>query len=72
MYHFNGAGKLIVESKDDTKVRLMRSPDMADAFLCTFAENVVPKAHRHEEELPHVMAAVANNGGGWVPPWSRN
>lgn len=36
-YDFTSAGKLIVESKKDMKKRGLRSPDLADAFMLTFA-----------------------------------
>jgi hypothetical protein len=36
-YTFTSTGKLVVESKADMKKRGMRSPDLADAFLLTFA-----------------------------------
>src|SRR4029077_15242108 len=34
---FTSTGKMVVESKADMKKRGMRSPDLADAFLLTFA-----------------------------------
>ncbi len=36
-YTFTSAGKMKVESKDDAKKRGLRSPDLADAFVLTFA-----------------------------------
>ena len=36
-YTFSSTGKMVVESKADMKKRGMRSPDLADAFLLTFA-----------------------------------
>jgi hypothetical protein len=36
-YAFTSTGKMVVESKADMKKRGMRSPDLADAFLLTFA-----------------------------------
>ena len=36
-YVFASSGKMVVESKADTKKRGIRSPDLADAFLITFA-----------------------------------
>ena len=33
----NSSGKIAIESKDQTKKRLRRSPDLADAFVLTFA-----------------------------------
>jgi phage terminase large subunit len=36
-YGFTSTGKMVVESKEDMKKRGMRSPDLADSFLLTFA-----------------------------------
>ena len=36
-YSFTSTGKMMVESKADMKKRGLRSPDLADAFLLTFA-----------------------------------
>ena len=36
-YAFTSTGKMVVESKADMKKRGVRSPDLADAFLLTFA-----------------------------------
>lgn len=36
-YHIDGSGKTVVESKDDIKERLGRSPDDADSFLICHA-----------------------------------
>lgn len=71
-YGFNGAGKLILESKEKIKERGMKSPDIADALMCTFAETVVPKQHRHEERLEFNTGPVRiNNNGGYKIPWKR-
>jgi phage terminase large subunit len=45
-YTFSVTGKIIVERKDDMKKRGMRSPDLADAFLLTFAGGLRRKAER--------------------------
>lgn len=37
---YDARGRLLLESKDDVKKRLGRSPDKADAFVLTFAEPV--------------------------------
>ena len=37
LYTFTSTGKMVVEAKADMKKRGMRSPDLADAFLLTFA-----------------------------------
>ncbi len=39
-YDINSTGKLIVESKKSLKSRGLKSPDMADAFVLTFAIDV--------------------------------
>jgi hypothetical protein len=39
-YSYNSANKLVLESKDDIKARIMRSPDLADALALTFATPV--------------------------------
>jgi len=70
-YSFNGAGNLILESKDSIKERGMKSPDIADAVMCTFAEVVVAKQHRHDEKLPHGAPAVAANARDYEVPWRR-
>ena len=36
-YAFTSTGKMVVETKADMKKRGLRSPDLADAFLLTFA-----------------------------------
>lgn len=36
-YSYNGKGQIVVESKDQIKARLGRSPDPEDAMMCTFA-----------------------------------
>jgi hypothetical protein len=38
-YKYLSSGKLKVEGKDEMKKRGQRSPDVADAFVLTFAEN---------------------------------
>lgn len=42
-YEITSAGKLKIESKDDAKKRGIPSPDIADAFVMTFAQQM--KAH---------------------------
>lgn len=49
LYTFSSTGKIIVESKADLKKRGMRSPDLADAFLLTFAAGM-PRRYEDEEE----------------------
>lgn len=36
-YKYNSSGRLVIESKEDARKRGMKSPDMADALMITFA-----------------------------------
>ena len=51
-YDFTSAGKLQVESKKDMKKRGLRSPDLADAFMLTFAgddrQRMLKDRHRNK------------------------
>jgi phage terminase large subunit len=49
LYTFSSTGKIVVESKDEMKKRGLRSPDLADAFLLTFAAGL---PQRYEEDDP--------------------
>jgi hypothetical protein len=70
-YSFNGAGNLILESKDSIKERGMKSPDIADAVMCTFAEVVVPKQTGNQSGN-YAPPAVANNSrNDYTVPWKR-
>ena len=44
-YKFASNGKLQIESKDDLKRRGLKSPDLADSFVLTFAEEAVVGLH---------------------------
>jgi len=52
-YKFTSSGKLQVESKADAKKRKLRSPDLADAFVLTFAaddrQRMLKDRHRRQE-----------------------
>jgi len=50
-YTFTSTGKMLVESKADMKKRGMRSPDLADAFLLTFACNDRRKVERYRRPV---------------------
>jgi hypothetical protein len=54
-YHYNSANKLCLESKDDIKARIMRSPDQADALALTFAFPVAPS-------LKHIHPSFEQRG----------
>jgi len=49
-YAFTSTGKMVVESKADIKKRGMLSPDLADAFLLTFACGERRKERYHKPE----------------------
>jgi phage terminase large subunit len=51
-YTFSSTGKMVVESKADLKKRGMRSPDLADAFLLTFAYGDKRKVEYHRRPIP--------------------
>jgi len=51
LYGYTSNGLIKLESKDETKDRLGRSPDLADAFVATFAVSPVSiarEADRYE------------------------
>jgi hypothetical protein len=50
-YAFTSTGKIVVESKADMKKRGMRSPNLAYAFLLTFAGNDRRKAERYRRPV---------------------
>ncbi len=58
-YSFSSSGKMVVESKADMKKRGMRSPDLADAFLLTFACREKRKVERHHRPKPRPHSAWA-------------
>jgi hypothetical protein len=58
-YQFQSSGKLIVESKADMKKRGFASPDVADALVLTFAEDL------------STMAGGGKNAS-WATPIERN
>jgi hypothetical protein len=58
-YTFTSTGKLQVESKADMKKRGLRSPDLADAFLLTFACKETRKIERHHRPEPSNHSAWA-------------
>ena len=50
-YSFTSTGKMVVESKADMKKRGLRSPDLADAFLLTFACGIRRKIERYRRPV---------------------
>jgi hypothetical protein len=55
-YAFTSTGKMVVESKADMKKRGMRSPDLADAFLLTFAGNDRRKVERYRRPVVKALS----------------
>ena len=58
-YSFTSTGKMVVESKADMKKRGMRSPDLADAFLLTFACGERRKITHHRRPVRRCSAWAA-------------
>jgi phage terminase large subunit len=58
-YTFSSTGKMVVESKADMKKRGMRSPDLADAFLLTFAGGEQRKMQRYRRPVRKCSAWAA-------------
>ena len=48
-YAFTSSGKILVEPKDELKKRGLRSPDLADAFILTFASGL-ERREAHESD----------------------
>lgn len=63
-YTFSVTGKIIVERKDDLKKRGMRSPDLADAFLLTFAGGLKRRSERKKFHTRY------GGSGGGPTAWS--
>lgn len=59
---YDSKGRLLLESKDEVKKRLGRSPDLADAFVLTFAEPVVEQSPPHPPDSIEDMFSVNDNG----------
>jgi len=59
LYTFSSTGKIVVESKDELKKRGLKSPDLADAFLLTFAGGLQrkPRKDRYKDRRPSAWAA---------------
>lgn len=55
-YQERSSGKIKVESKADLRGRGLRSPDLADAFLLTFAGPVLMARMRNERFAAHMQA----------------
>ena len=59
-YSFASNGKVKAESKDDMKKRGLKSPDVADSFILTFASNATTGLYG------------AKPGSSWSKPLRRN
>ena len=57
------SGKIKVESKDDMRERGLRSPDLADAFLLTFAGGEHKRQPREKQKR---YARRRHNAGSWM------
>jgi hypothetical protein len=60
IYHYTSVGKIQVESKDSMKKRGLRSPDLADAFCLTLANETAFRTggHSWSSELPEMEVAI--------------
>jgi len=64
LYGYNSNGLIKLESKDETKERLGRSPDLADAFVSTFAVTPISIAReqdRYERARRRMQSAGATS-----------
>lgn len=59
-YQFTSTGKIKVEGKEDTKKRVRKSPDVADSFVLTFAEDLATLVHG------------SKGSSNWDKPLKRN
>lgn len=65
-YTFSSAGKLLVESKDDQKKRLGKSPDLADAFVLTMAGGSDRDYMAEEKKDRYSRRKDKNTGRSWM------
>lgn len=63
LYGFTSAGQIKVESKDDIKDRLGRSPDKGEALLLSLMEDCVPLIAENAMNRPRVTGQGAWMGG---------
>ncbi len=62
---YDSKGRLLLESKDEIKKRLGRSPDLADAFVLTFAEPVCEQAPPPPVCSIEKLFSDDHSGGKW-------
>lgn len=67
-YSFKG-DRIIIEEKDQMKIRLGRSPDETDALACTFAFDVAPQV-RTLEAVQVALNAMSQQTHSY-DPWER-
>lgn len=65
-YTFSATGKIVVESKQDMKKRGMRSPDLADAWLLTFAGGLDRVEEHRIAQVDRYRRKRASQGGSWM------
>jgi hypothetical protein len=61
LYSFTSAGQIKVESKDDIKERLGRSPDVGEAFLLSLMEDCQPISEASRDRYRRARARVGEN-----------
>ena len=61
-YAFTSAGRLVIESKDEMKARGLASPDLADAFILTFAGGIEHMAEGARERRRYEGRSRERNG----------
>lgn len=66
-YSYTSSGMVRVEPKQDTKDRLGRSPDLADAFVLTFAEiDMAVSDERRDRYSPARSRTFGGGGSAWA------
>ena len=67
-YEYDTAQRIKMESKETAKKRLGRSPDLADALILAFSEEVSARdALPDNIDLASVNADLISSGGGHIP-----
>lgn len=59
-YSYNSKNQIVLESKDDIKERLLRSPDESDALALTFAFPVAPSVSNRFQEFATFSRVVTD------------
>jgi hypothetical protein len=66
LYGYNSNGQIKVEGKQDTKERLGRSPDLADAFVATFAVHPVQVSQSFDRYERARRRAMSGGSSAWA------